>query len=305
MRHVLALAVAATLLSAGCADSRSGSLGPAPSFAPAGERSASAPAATPPGTPAPPTRGPASPPPPPRTGAATTGERAGTITIQLWFARAGRLAPTRRTRPATLATSRLALTELTAGPTAAEQRAGMSTALPAEPGFAVVGIDDRVATVEFAPAFSTGSTATVRLRQAQVVYTLTQFPTVARVQFRSGGDPAGAPAGRSAYADLLPPIVVLDPVIGQRVTSPITVTGTADVFEATVSVRLLDGGGRQLATAFTTATCGTGCRGSYRLTLAYRSGAGGAGTVEVYQVSAQDGSRRDVVALPVRLAASL
>jgi len=295
MRRILALAAAATLLTAGCADSRSGSLGPAPSLAPSGDPSAT--------TAADPPSGSAAPVDPPRTGvppAGTTSAQSGTITIQLWFTRAGRLAPARRTRPATLATSRLALTELAAGPSAAERAAGLGTALPAEPGFTVEGISGRVATVDAGPAFSAGSPAAVRLRQAQVVYTLTQFPTVARVRFRSGGDPAG----RGAYADLLPPIVVLDPVIGRRVSSPITITGTADVFEATVSVRLLDGAGAELATAFTTATCGSGCRGDYRLTLPYRTTGGGAGTVEVYQVSARDGSRQDVVSVPVRLAAS-
>lgn len=235
----------------------------------------------------------------PRTGAGySSGD---TLTIQLWFTRGGRLSPTRRARPATLATSRLALTELTAGPTAAEQRAGLTTALPAEPGFMIEGITDKVATVDFTSAFYAGASSTLRLRQAQVVYTLTQFPTVSKVRFRSTGESAG----RSAYADLLPPIVVLDPVVGQRVTSPITVSGTADVFEATVSVRLLDGAGRQLATAFTTATCGSGCRGSYKLTLPYRSTRADTGTVEVYQVSAKDGTRRDVMAVPVRLAASI
>ena len=56
------------------------------------------------------------------------------------------------------------------------------------------------------------------------------------------------------YADLLAPIVVLEPVTGQRVSSPLTVVGTADVYEATVNVRVLDGAGRQLATTFTTAS---------------------------------------------------
>ena len=102
--------------------------------------------------------------------------------------------------------------------------------------------------VRFGSAFYAGGAAAVRLRQAQVVYTLTQFPTVSRIRFVGDGQGAGTPVGRGQYADLLPPVVVLDPVIGQRVTSPITVAGTADVFEATVNVRLLDAAGRQIAT---------------------------------------------------------
>jgi hypothetical protein len=196
------------------------------------------------------------------------------------------------------------MTELAAGPSAAEKRAGLTTALPADPGYTVRAITDGVTTIDLPPAFYAGEASTVRLRQAQVVYTLTQFPTASRVRFLSDGEPAGPPAGREDYADLLAPIVVLEPVTGQRVSSPLTVVGTADVYEATVNVRVLDGAGRQLATTFTTATCSSGCRGTYRVTLTYRSAAEGPGTVEVYQVSPQDGSRRDVVAVPVRLAES-
>lgn len=278
MRRALLVTAAVALLATGCSNPRSGSLGPAPTLPPSSGPTA---AAAPSGPPtAPPT---------------------GTITIQLWFARDGRLSPTRRTRPATLATSRLALTELTAGPSAVEDRAGLTTGLTAEAGFTIEGISGGVETVRFGPAFSAGGAAAVRLRQAQVVYTLTQFPTVSGVRFTRDGQPAGTHVGRGQYADLLPPIVVLDPVIGQRVTSPITVTGTADVFEATVNVRLLDAAGRQIAAAFTTASCGSGCRGDFRIRLPYRSGGGRAATLEAYQVSPRDGSRRDVVAVPVDL----
>jgi Immunoglobulin-like domain of bacterial spore germination/Sporulation and spore germination len=286
MRRVLILGAAVALLAAGCSNPRYGTLGPAPTLAPSGQP-AGAGSALPAGTSAPP--------------AAADPGRPGTITIQLWFARDGRLSPTRRTRPATLATSRLALTELTAGPSAAEGRAGLTTGLTADARFAIDGISGGVETVRFGPAFYAGGSAAVRLRQAQVVYTLTQFPTVSRVRFAGDGQPAGAPVGRGEYADLLPAIVVLDPVIGQRVTSPITVTGTADVFEATVNVRLLDADGRQIATAFTTASCGSGCRGDFRIRLPLRSGDGRAATVEVYWVSPKDGSRLDVVTVPVRL----
>jgi immunoglobulin-like protein involved in spore germination/sporulation and spore germination protein len=278
MRRALILGMAVALLATGCSNPRSGTLGAAPTLAPSG-----------------PTAGTSMPPTVPDPG------RTGTITIQLWFTRDGRLSPTRRTRPATLATSRLSLTELIAGPSAAESRAGLSTGLTADTGFAIEGISGGVETVRFGPAFYAGGSAAVRLRQAQVVYTLTQFPTVGRVRFVGDGQPAAAPVGRAEYAGLLPPIVVLDPVIDQRVTGPITVTGTADVFEATVNARLLDAGGRQIATAFTTASCGSGCRGDFRIRLPYRSGGGRTATVEVYWVSPKDGSSRDVVAVPVRL----
>src|SRR6266498_125414 len=131
-------------------------------------------------------------------------------------------------------------------------------------------ISGRVATVNLPAAFYAGGRDPARLPQAQDVYTLTQFPTVSKVGFQRGGEALGAPLGRADYADLLPAILVSSPLIGQRVSSPITVAGTANVYEATVSVRILDAAGAEIATTFTTATCGSGCRGDYSVAITYR-----------------------------------
>ncbi|MET8353015.1 Gmad2 immunoglobulin-like domain-containing protein [Micromonospora sp. NPDC005206] len=281
----------------GCGTPRSGVLGPAPTAAPS-----STPAST--GRPDP-TPTPSAEPPPSPTGTAArtpapsatgTRPRPDTVTIELWYVRSGRLVPTHRTRPATVATSRLALTELAAGPTSAEAATGLATLLPA--GVEVTRIADGVATLGAVPSADDPAERR-RLREAQVVWTLTQFPTVRQVRF--GG---GAPVGRADYADLLPPIVVTGPGVGERVTAPLTVTGTADVFEATVSVRVLDTAGREVATGFGTASCGSGCRGGYRVVVGWRTVREQRGTIEVYEVSARDGSRINTVAVPVLLAPS-
>ncbi|MEV0154041.1 Gmad2 immunoglobulin-like domain-containing protein [Micromonospora sp. NPDC050686] len=298
MRRFLAPLLAATLLAAGCADARSGTLGPAPTLpAPASTTAPATPAAapTPDIAPTPTTSAPAPPPPASTTAAEPT--PTGGVTVQLWFVRHGRIVPTARTRPATAATSRLALTELAAGPSPAEAATGMTTLLST--GGQIVRITEGTATVAVPAGFDQGEAPTVRLRRAQLVWTLTQFPTVRRVDL---GD--GVPATRADYAALLPPILVTGPLVGQRVATPVTVTGTAQVFEATVSVRVLDRDGREVGTGFTTATCGTGCRGDYRATVRYRLAVAGPGTIEVYEVSARDGSRVNVVAVPVVLAAS-
>ncbi|GGR96090.1 hypothetical protein GCM10010169_45780 [Micromonospora fulviviridis] len=295
MRRLIPPLAALLLLTAGCAPPRTGTLGPAP----AGPSPTTATAA-PSGTPAPTPHATRTPPTPARTGmptsAAPTGAD-GTLTVQLWFARDGKLVPTRRALPATVATSRLALTELAAGPSVAETASGLTTLVPA--GTQVTRIAGGVATLAPPAGFDAGGAATARLRRAQVVWTLTQFPTVRRVAFA----PADAATGRDDYADLLPPVVVTAPAIGDRVASPVTVTGTADVYEATVSVRVLDATGQEIGTAFTTASCGSGCRGAYRLTVRYRRPAAGPGTIEVYEVSARDGSRINVVRVPVQMAA--
>jgi immunoglobulin-like protein involved in spore germination len=98
-----------------------------------------------------------------------------------------------------------------------------------------------------------------------------------------------------------PAIVVRTPVAGDEVASPVTVAGTADVFEATVSIRILDANGQELAAAFTTATCGTGCRGKYSERVFFFAEERQDGTIEVFESSAMDGSPLNVVRIPVVL----
>ncbi|MGA4731614.1 Gmad2 immunoglobulin-like domain-containing protein [Micromonospora taraxaci] len=291
-RGVAGATLVAALLVGGCGSPRSGALGPAPTAAPSGTSPvvvtpSSAAASERPG-PTPPTDPPK---PPSTTPSSPTSAPAGdTVTVELWFVRAGQLVPTRRSRPATVATSRLALTELAHGPTPAEADVGLRTLVPAD--VEVTRITDGTATLR-GPS---GDGAGRRLREAQVVWTLTQFPTVRRVRM-DGADPVD----RADYADLLPPIVVTGPTAGERVTAPLVVTGTADVFEATVSVRVLDSAGREVATGFGTASCGSGCRGGYRVLVGWRTTREQKGTIEVYEVSARDGSRINTTSVPVIL----
>jgi spore germination protein GerM len=156
------VAVALLVLAlAACSPRDSGTLGPAPTAPPAGSPSGGPSSASPPPT--------VDSSPPPGQSATTTRPPAGTITISLWYTRGGRLAFTRHTRPTTVATSRLALTELAAGPSAPEAAAGLSTAFPAGTAFTIAGISGGVATVSFNAAFYAGGRAAARLRQAQGV----------------------------------------------------------------------------------------------------------------------------------------
>ncbi|MCG5463496.1 GerMN domain-containing protein [Micromonospora sp. MED01] len=286
-----ASALVAALLLGGCGTPRSGDLGPAPTAPPPSVAPTDRPEPTPTRAAAP-TSPPASRPSGPSTAVSTGTRRPDPVTIELWYVRAGLLVPTRRTRPATVATSRLALTELAAGPSPAEAATGMITLLPA--GVTVTRIADGVATLRLP---SVGDPATRRLREAQVVWTLTQFPSVRQVRLDGA-----APVDRADYADLLPPIVVTGPIPGERVSAPLVVTGTATVFEATVSVRVLDAGGQTVATGFGTASCGSGCRGGYRVVIGWGTIREQRGTVEVYEVSADNGARINTMAVPVVLA---
>jgi hypothetical protein len=74
------------------------------------------------------------------------------------------------------------------------------------------------------------------------------------------------------------------------------------VFEATVSVRILDSAGHEIARTFTTASCGTGCRGGYSVTIPYSVPRAQPGTIVVFESSAKDGQPVNVQQIPVTLA---
>ncbi len=233
-------------------------------------------------------------------GAGAGGAAAGVLSVQVWLVRGGQLFSSARTVPATAAVGRAAMTALLAGPDAAERAAGVTSAVPAGTRLLGLSIAGGTATVDLSRGFGqAGSTAAARL--AQVIYTLTQFPTVSQVRFEIGGVPVQQAQARAAYASWLPPITVTGPLIGAAVRSPVTVTGTADVFEASVSLRVLGPGGNEIARSFTTASCGTGCRGGYTASVTYAVSHAQRGTIEVYEVSAADGSAVHVQSIPVRL----
>ena len=78
---------------------------------------------------------------------------------------------------------------LLGGPTARERGIGMSTDIPAGTALRGVAIAGGVATVDLSSAFAaSGTTPSMTARLAQVVYTLTQFPSVGKgVLFKVDG----------------------------------------------------------------------------------------------------------------------
>jgi len=199
----------------------------------------------------------------------------GTTTIRAYFIlgsftdNAG-LVPVLRQVPKTRAVGAAAMESLLAGPNDAEMgaRPAMYTTIPAGTRFLGLTVDGGVATVNLSKEFeSGGGSASVLGRLAQVVYTLTQFPTVKSVLFQIDGQRVtvfggegvvlGEPVGRADYTDQLPAIFVDRPAWGGVLGNPGRVVGMANVFEATFRVQILDAGGRALADAPVTATCGT------------------------------------------------
>ena len=93
-----------------------------------------------------------------------------------------------RTIPGTKAVATAAVTALLAGPTAGETGRAITTQIPSGTQLLDLAIDKSVATINLSAEFvGGGDSAAVQTRQAQVTYTLTQFPTVKSVIFQIEG----------------------------------------------------------------------------------------------------------------------
>jgi germination protein M len=237
--------------------------------------------------------------------------RESTFAYEVWFLKGDLLYVVRREAPATPRVAQTAIESLLEGPLPAED-SGLTTAIPAGTELLGVAVDDGLATVDLSSSFDDGGgSAAMLARLAQVVFTLTQFPTVDAVTFQIDGEPVDVfsaegividhPQTRADFEELAPPIVVTSPAPGDEVTSPVTVEGTANVFEATVSMRILDLAGNGLAATFATATCGTGCRGDFSKKVEFDVSERQDGVIKVFEESAEDGGPFHVVSVPVIL----
>jgi hypothetical protein len=206
-----------------------------------------------------------------------------------------------------------ALESLLEGPDSFEEDYGLHTAIPDGTQLLGLEIDGSIARVDLTSEFeSGGGSLSMQTRLAQVVYTITQFPTVKGVVFSLDGEPIDVlggegvlldhPLTRRDYVDLLPAILVTAPALTASVESPVFIRGSANVFEANVGIQILDEDGNVLVETFTTATCGTGCRGTYRTRVRYEVDHAQQGTIVVHDDDAAGtGTFPNEVRIPVRL----
>lgn len=201
-----------------------------------------------------------------------------------------------------------ALEALFAGPNSTESTLGMGSEVPDGTALNSVDIADGVATVDLTESFqSGGGSLSMQLRVAQIVFTLTQFDTVDTVDIRIDGSEVegiggeGIPASdldRAEFEDVSPAILVESPHPGATVTSPVTISGTSNTFEATYMWAVLGDDGMIWEQGFGTATSGTGTRGTFSVDVELGDHSGPA-TIKVYESSAKDGSEVNVVTIPV------
>ncbi|MPY98339.1 MAG: hypothetical protein GEU97_10130 [Actinophytocola sp.] len=259
----------------------------------------------------------------PRTTESRTPDGGDTTSIRLYFIAPGGGTPGRadpflvsvhRQIPATPGIARASLEQLVAGPSAGDRNLidGILSAVPTDTLVLGVNIKNGLATVDLSREFeSGGGSFSMFGRLAQVVYTVTQFPTVNEVEFRLDGKPVtmfsgegivlDEPVSRADYHELLPNVFVDSPAAGSTATGSLRARGMAAVFEATFQYRLKGADGTVLAKGFAMTDNGTGW-GAFDVTIGFDVDRTQRGTLTVWEYSAKDGSVQGKRVTPLVLA---
>ncbi|WP_197048154.1 Gmad2 immunoglobulin-like domain-containing protein [Mycobacterium paragordonae] len=234
----------------------------------------------------------------------STTPAAGAGTVRVYFMRADKVATAGRQLASS--TKDQTVQALLLGPNDFERSIGMSTDIPA--GTKLLGLDvkDGTATANLSDDFQPGGAALqpTQPRVAEIVFTLTQFQDVRQVTITLNGKPLEGAAGleRGDLEAVTPKILVESPVPAAPVTSPLAVSGAANVFEGTVSYSLQAPDGAELDHGFTTATQQQWSNWyAFTFTASYPSQQHGRGHVVVWETSMKDGSRVNVYDVPVNM----
>lgn len=170
----------------------------------------------------------------------------------------------------TLGVARAAMEAVVRGP---GSQGGLTTLAP--PGTRVLGVDrdGGLLTVDLSEEVRTpvGGAAAEAAFAQQLAWTGTQFEGVDSVRLLVGGAPVNQLWGHLDWSGAvtrdefaLSPVIIDEPEEGAQISSgSVTASGTANVFEATLIVGLLRPDGSQAEEAVVTASCGTGCRGTW------------------------------------------
>jgi hypothetical protein len=101
----------------------------------------------------------------------------------------------------------------------------------------------------------------------------------------------------TAFED--PAIAIETPFVDSEIGSPVSVTGTAEVVDGVLTVRVLGEDGNELAAIIVRASCGDGCRGTFGTELFFFVEHKQPGTIEV-SGGGGDGDR-ELASVPVVL----
>jgi spore germination protein GerM len=245
---------------------------------------------------------------PPTTAAPATTTPVERVVVATYFSRDGVLVAGSRA-VATTDAARAAVAAVIDGPNADERAAAFTTAIPTGTTLRSVTIDQRKATVDVSNTFTAGGgSLSMRLRVAQIVYTLARLGSVDSVRFLIDGQAVEAIGGEglivtnvkpTEFDDLLPPVIVEFPTPGVTVAPGFTFKGLANVFEGTVNYQLLDANGALITEGFATGAMGMWSPFDAKVTFAARPA--GLLTFLVFTVSPEDGTRQDQSSTAVRV----
>lgn len=157
---------------------------------------------------------------PPTTGTSDTtlppADTATTLTVYFLNSDGEAISTTRTVT--TQAVAAAAMGFLIEGPTPAEEAAGLSTAVPTDSLVLGIEIADGIAFLDMSREFEAGGGSMAILgRLAQVVYTLTEFPTVDRVQILLDGEEAEYFSGEG--------VIIADPLTPEEFNSAVPFGG--------------------------------------------------------------------------------
>ncbi|NNC93790.1 MAG: hypothetical protein HKN80_15005 [Acidimicrobiia bacterium] len=221
----------------------------------------------------------------------------------------------RRIEP-TAGVAAAAVAALIAGPTA-DERAGtpaVSGGLPDGTELLGLTISDATARIDLSSEIEdVGGTFGEMAVLAQLVFTLTQFPTVGDVVLLIEGEAVefygshGMEVTPSLTRDsflgggLVPEILIDRPAWFAQAGNPVVVSGIARAFEATVQWALYDNDGLLLDEGFTMASAGGPDWGTFQFAIPYTVDSPQLGAVIMWEQSARDGSAIHLVEHPVWL----
>jgi germination protein M len=226
------------------------------------------------------------------------------VALKIWLVQGKGLVERDRARPQTLRVATAAVNALLAGPTQGEAKgSAITTAIPRGTRLIGITIENGVATVDLTSQFQAGGGShSMQLRLGQVVYTLTQFPTVQKVRFELDGAPVEVfssegivlkdPVGRGDYKNLVGDcagipsskadfIAVTFPRPGGALSPMLAVRGCSSTFEGTFSWELKTKDGSPVATG--TAHGGSYQPGPFAFVPEYQWAKTEAGVLDVYE----------------------
>jgi hypothetical protein len=240
----------------------------------------------------------------------------GVRTYSLYFLRDGKLGVAHREtdQPEPEGDAHVAFAMVLAGPTDAEKTAGLSTAIPegAEIISTAGATDQELIKTDMTGDALNDDGLIDGAVAAQIVFTVTQFPKVKEVELLVDGEPVpvatasgetiDGPFTRDDFEAYLPLVFVESTAPGDEISSPLTLTGSANTFEASFVVEILDADGNLVVQQPVTATSGNGFRGTFETTIDFPAPATESGFVVAYEIDARDGGRNSESKIPVTFA---